>query len=125
MNCIEVGTVSSVDTESRTARVVLYDRANMVSAPLKVLSNSPLITVDITTGGIEWDTTERYASVNRDLGRGESYTKKPPDNITCQDSDRLHRTDITVQGWLPYIGQTVLCILLPNGSGDGFIVGGV
>lgn len=27
--------------------------------------------------------------------------------------------------WLPFIGQYVLCIFLPNGDGDGFILGGI
>lgn len=125
MNYIKVGTVSSVDVDSRTARVVFGDKGNMVSAPLKVLTSSPLITVDIKTSGEEWETAESYASADRELGRGEIYTKKPPDKIVCELEAKDHRTEMTVRGWLPYIGQTVLCILLPNGSGDGFVVGGV
>ncbi|MBE6012079.1 MAG: hypothetical protein E7234_05930 [Lachnospiraceae bacterium] len=27
--------------------------------------------------------------------------------------------------WIPEIGQMVLCIYLPNGNGDGFILGGI
>jgi len=27
--------------------------------------------------------------------------------------------------WLPEIGQNVLCIFLPNGKGDGVIIGGI
>jgi len=27
--------------------------------------------------------------------------------------------------WLPYVGQFVLCVYLPNGEGDGFVIGGI
>lgn len=27
--------------------------------------------------------------------------------------------------WMPDIGQWVLCIFVPNGEGDGFILGGI
>ncbi|MCL2636970.1 MAG: hypothetical protein FWD48_01235 [Oscillospiraceae bacterium] len=34
-------------------------------------------------------------------------------------------SSISVQPWLPKVGQTVLCIFLPNGEGDGVIIGGL
>jgi hypothetical protein len=34
-------------------------------------------------------------------------------------------SNLTVNAWLPKIGQTVLCIYLPNGGGDGVIIGGL
>lgn len=122
---IRVGTVSSVDVKSRTARVIFSDKADMVSGELKVLSNSPLITADITTGGEDWTVNESYSSVDRQLGRGESYHKSSSDSISAELSSQRHKANIEVYGWLPYVGQTVLCIMLPNGEGDGYVIGGV
>lgn len=125
MSLIRTGRVSSVDVISRTARVVFPENADMVSAPLVVLRNSPLITAAITTGGAAWDMTERYSSAPRDLGLDESYTKAQSDVIKGELTEQKHSVNIEVCGWLPYIGQTVLCILLQNGEGDGYIIGGV
>ncbi len=122
---IRVGKVSSVDPNARTARVIFSDKADMVSGELKVLSNSPLITADITTGGEAWTVNESYSSTDRELGRGESYRMASSDNISAELSAKRHKANIAVYGWLPYVGQTVLCIMLPNGEGDGYIIGGV
>ena len=122
---IRVGKVSSVNAESRTARVVFGDRGDMVSGVLKVLSNSPLITADITTGNNAWTVKESCASAPRGLARGESYTKAEPNVITGELPPQGHRAVIKTYGWLPYIGQTVLCIMTDNSEGAGYIIGGV
>ena len=125
MNNIRIGTVSSVSAESRTARVFFGDRRDMVSADLKVLSASPLITADITTGGNKWDISEKYASAPRGFSRGEEYTKSAPDVISGKLDSAKHSARIEVHGCLPYIGQAVLCIIVDSGEGAGFIVGGI
>lgn len=122
---IRTGKVSSVDADKRTARVIFGDRGDMVSAVLTVLRNSPLITADITTGDSEWTVKESYASAPRDLSRGEEYTKNPPDVIKGELVSAGHKAVLTVHGWLPYIGQTVLCIMTDSGEGAGYIIGGV
>jgi len=38
---------------------------------------------------------------------------------------KLHHQKTTVYPWLPYIGQFVLCIYLPCGEHDGFVIGGI
>ena len=38
---------------------------------------------------------------------------------------KLHHQRTTVYPWLPYVGQFVLCLYLPNGEHDGFILGGI
>ena len=38
---------------------------------------------------------------------------------------KLHRQTVTVYPWLPYIGQLVVCLYLPNGESDGFVIGGI
>ncbi len=122
---VRVGTVSSVDSDNRTARVIFADRADMVSANLKVLSNSPLITAAITTDGTAWSMTQTYASAPRKEVATATYTQKPPDTIHGEQSVKGHSADVTVRAWLPYIGQTVVCLMIDNGDGDGFVIGGI
>ena len=125
MESIRVGLVSSVDVKSRTARVIFNDRGGTVSANLKVLSASPLITADITTHSEGWSISEQYSSADRKLGRGEGYTKGAHDTISGVQAVQGSAAVIKVYGWLPYIGQTVLCAFITNGDGDGFVIGGV
>ena len=125
MECIRVGLVSSVDVSNRTARVIFNDRGGTVSASLKVLAASPLITADITTHNEAWSIAEQYSSADRRLGRGERYAKGTDDTISGVQTAQGSAAVITVRGWLPYIGQTVLCAFITNGDGDGFVIGGV
>jgi phage baseplate assembly protein gpV len=72
-NIIRVGTVNSVDSVNRTARVAFHDKPGvdgrpLISAPLAILNYSL---------------------------------------------------------WIPEIGQTVLCVYLPQGEGDGIMIGGL
>lgn len=151
-NLVRIGTVSSVDPVKRTARVIFKDRDNLVSGELKVLQNQPLITIEkwVTEEGAEnkWNCSARYASADRKLGLGESYTKAAPDVISNSKTikyektegipqpapscpltgvieNKSHRQTVTVYPWLPYIGQLVLCIYLPVFNGDGFVLGGI
>lgn len=66
---VRIGTVSSVDMSSRTARVVFPDKNDMVSGSLKIVKQEEI--------------------------------------------------------WLPAVGQAVLCLYLPNGESDGFVIGGI
>ena len=72
-NIVRVGSVSSVNTTTKTARVAFADKQDpqgkpLVSGPLKV---------------------------------------------------------VQAQAWLPIVGQFVLCLFLPNGESDGFVIGGI
>ena len=125
MSEIRTGTVSGVNAAERTARVIFSDRGDMVSGELKVLRSSPLITADITTSNKKWTMTETYASAPRALGRGEHYDNAEPDNISGTLSPDGHRVDINIYGWLPYIGQVVVCLMPENGEGCGYVIGGV
>lgn len=133
-NIVRIGTVSSVDVKSRTARVLFPDKNNLVSGPLKVIQNQPLITVEKTVDGKQWDFTAQYATADRKLGLGESYTTATPDVITNEAPEneikyageiRAHTQEMKVYPWLPFIGQAVLCLYLPNGESDGFVLGGI
>lgn len=176
---VRVGSVSSVDIDSRTVRVVFADKVDgegnpLISAPLKVLQNQPLITIEkwVEELGNEkkWDYSTEYNSHNRSLGLGESYAKKnyaemkdiiknekiikyekretinENEPIQCLNGDsqicacgapiqqcpihgiieyKKHRQTVTVYPWLPYIGQFVVCLFVPNGESDGFVLGGI
>ena len=134
---VRIGTVSWVDPEKRTARVIFHDKDELPSGELKVLQNQPLITVEKWVDGAKWNYNAQYASIDRKLGLGESYTKAAPDVITVEraidykcplhgvDETKTHKHVMKVYPWLPYIGQFVLCLYLPNGESDGFVLGAI
>lgn len=122
---VRVGTVSSVNVPQRTARVIFGDRSNMVSGELIVLRNSPLITAEIKTDNEEWNVTQTYNGTDSSRNAVVKATKASFNTINAALESRQHSADIGVYDWLPYIGQTVLCIMVQSGDGDGFIIGGV
>ena len=131
---VRVGQVSSVNHQTRTARV-FFPELGITSGELKVLSNQPLITVVKTENGGQWEYEAHYASAPRNLGMGETYTKGTPDTIKntrsisylCPlhgvDEVKTHEQIIKVYPWLPFIGQTVVCLYRANG--DGVVLGGI
>ena len=121
---IKIGTVSSVDIKNRTARVI-FNNIGMVSGNLKVLTNQPLIVISTETDGEPWDIAAKYASPDRGLGKEETYRKILPDEISGTAPENQHKFSVEVFPWLPYIGQMVLCIFIPDGDGDGFVIGGM
>ena len=137
-NLVRAGWVSSVNVEERTARVIFKDKVEtFVSGDLKVLQNQPLIVVEKWENDGKWNFMAQYASADRKLGLGESYTKAAPDIIENEraidykcplhgtDETKTHKEKVTVYPWLPYVGQFVLCIYLPTDDGDGFVIGGI
>lgn len=150
MNIVRIGTISSVDVEKRTARVEFADKQSadgkpLISGPLKVIENQPLIVYkkwdkDESIPGQEPNTLEEiiiteennadylpiYHSADRALSVGEKYAKYKaneyePDYIKNIPDKVL----IKIYPWLPFIGQLVLCVYMPNGESDGFIIGGI
>lgn len=102
-NIVRAGWVSSVNTADRTARVTFKDKGQtIVSGPLKVLKNAPFI----PAGGVTQQ-TEAESGGSGDMSF-ESHTHK-----------------IKISPWIPAPGDFVLCIYLPNGDGDGFVIGGI
>jgi hypothetical protein len=83
-NLVRIGTVSSVDAKKRIVRVEFADKQDvdgkpLISGPLKVLQNQPLITIEkwVEEVGeeVKWDYETEYNSHDRKLGLGESYVK--------------------------------------------------
>lgn len=180
-NVVRTGSVSSVDIDSRTVRVLFADKLDgegnpLISGPLKVLQNQPLITIEKWVeelgSEVKWDYSTEYNSHDRGLGLNESYVQKKytemkdviknekiikyekretinenkpieclnghpqlcpaPCNAPIQQcpiqgviENKKHRQIVTVYPWLPYIGQFVVCLFLPNGENDGFVLGGI
>lgn len=141
-NIVRLGRVSSVDTAKRTARIAFNDRLDsegkpLISAPLKIIQNQPLITVEkwVEELGSEekWDYSTEYNSHDRGLALGESYVQKSYEEMKdviknekiIEIENKKNRQTVTVYPWLPYIGQYVVCLFLPNGESDGFVLGGI
>lgn len=98
-NLVRVGTVSSVNSAKRTARVVFNDLGGMVSGNLYVLQHSG-------TGVAVSDTELTY-----DVG-GSPKTES-------------HNHTAALQHWMPSVGQMVVCLYTPVFNGDGYILGGL
>lgn len=106
-NLVRVGTVSSVDIANRTARVAFADKQDtegkpLVSGSLKVIQNPPFIPAH--------DTPQQTQP--KGGGSGAAAYEE-------------HTHELIIRPWLPSVGQFVLCIFLPNGESDGFVIGGV
>ena len=145
INIVRVGTVSSVDVDNRTARVAFADKQDtdgkpLISAPLKVLQNQPLITIEKwdceSAAEYKWEYETQYNSIDRVLELGESYVENKYNEradiiinrkrIGNEDGGVISgRQTVTVYPWLPYVGQLVVCLYLPNGESDGFVIGGI
>lgn len=146
-DCIAFGIVSSVNAEKMTARVEIADQ-EIVSADLKILQNTPLITVINTDGGVPWKHQFTYVqhdkremkleddyrkafpailqkeNYKKEYTGRETFKKEYPDYLETWN-DKGQKQEIRVFPWIPYIGQYVLCLFIPGGDGDGFILGGV
>lgn len=144
-DCFAYGIVSRVDAEKMTAKVEISDQ-DIVSAELKILQNTPMITVINTEAGVPWHHVYEYVQHDQRETKledeyrkafpaitqketykkeysGESFEKKYPDYLKTWKEDRMQ--EIRVFPWIPYVGQYVLCLFLPDGDGDGFILGGI
>ncbi len=121
-----IGTVTVVDVKRRMARVKFPD-VDIVSDWLPVLNHSSFITLSLTSDGKKWDVSEKHASADRGLNNGAEYTNSHPDEIGGVSPDNSHTHEITVRvyGWLPFIGQTVMCEYNDDFNGDGIIMGGL
>lgn len=99
-NLVRIGTVSSVDSEKRTARVMFKDK-DMVSGWLSVLQHS--------RAGVYVKSDGKHS---HDLSGGST---------TEENGEHDHVANVTY--WMPKVNDTVLVLYLPVFNGDGFILG--
>ena len=107
-NMVRLGTVMSVDKDKMTARVKFKDKGGIMSSPLHILKR-PVYVIPAMESGKEGQTAE--TELRYDV---ENVTKK---------EKHFHEAYITP--WVPSVGDMVLCIMMADGDGDGFIVGEV
>ena len=127
------GTVSSVDKDKMTARAQIESADGIISGNLSVLQNTPLVVVTNKNDNVKWSYEAQYVTHDRELGLGETYKKEYPDIIktkiggcpTGTHNQCSQEQEIKIYPWLPYVGQKVVCLFLPGGDGDGFILGGI
>ena len=127
-----IGTVTVVDVKKRMARVNFPD-VNIVSDWLPILNQSSFVTLALKSDGKDWTISEKYASADRNMGIGEEYTKNHPDEldgvspeIQCSGGcTHTHEITVKIYGWLPFIGQSVVCEYNDDFNGDGIIMGGL
>lgn len=117
---IRSGTVSTLDPERGTARVI-YDSTGMVSGELVVLRRVPVVTIRET----ELTYRVQGAAVT---GRTEESSLHSHGVDLIHEHGGItepHAHETKVASWLPAVGEAVLCLCLPNDSGDGYILGGI
>ena len=127
-----IGTVTVVDVKKRMARVRFPD-VDIVSDWLPVLNHSSLVTLALKSDGKAWTISEIHASADRELNSGAEYNKSHPDEISGKSPDiecaggcvHTHEITVKIYGWLPFIGQTVVCEYNDEFNGDGIIMGGL
>lgn len=74
---------------------------------------------------------DRTARVNfadkNNLVSGALKILKTPPLVTVKNTSlpEEHGHEVTISPWLPSVGDLVLCIYLPNGESDGFVIGGI
>lgn len=127
-----IGTVTVVDVKKRMARVRFPD-VDIVSDWLPVLDHSSFITLALKTDGKAWTINEKHASADRELNSGAEYIKSHPDEISGKSPDiectggcvHTHEITVKIYGWLPFVGQTVMCEYNDDFNGDGIIMGGL
>ena len=95
-NMIRKGTVHSVNAGSMKARVKFGDKGGIISGELHILTR------------------------NRAVVPGE---KDKEGDKTKEEAGHFHKAYITE--WVPQVGDLVLCLMIPDGDGEGYIVGKV
>lgn len=93
---IRIGVVHSFDASNRTARVKFESLGGIVSAPINVVSRP------------------------RSVVPGQ---KDQTGDKTAIAEGHTHAAYVT--DWTPRVNSMVLCIFMPDGGGDGYVIGEV
>ncbi len=95
-NLVRKGTVHSVDTDRLKARVKFGDKGGIISAELHILTASGIVVP--------------YAGERKGDRVGETQG---------------HDHKAYLAPWVPQHGDLVLCLMVPDGDGEGYILGGI
>ena len=98
-NIVRLGTVQSVNASKMTARVKFKDKGGITSGDLRIIKR-PVYVVPAKT-------TLKY-----------DYNGQMLKEVS-------HNHEAFVTEWTPGVNDMVLCIMVPDGDGDGFIIGEV
>ncbi len=107
-NMVRLGTVMSVDKDKMTARVKFTDKGGIQSGQLHILKH-PAYVVPAMESGNEGQTAE--TELEYDVRDVVKKTK--------------HYHEAYMTPWVPSVNDMVLCIMIADGDGDGFVVGEV
>lgn len=95
-NIVRKGIVQSVDAGSMKARVKFGDKGGIISGDLFILIRPRYI---VPTKG-----------------------EKEGNKVKIEQG---HEHEAYLTEWVPEIGSMVLCLMIPDGDGEGYILGGV
>lgn len=108
---LRIGRVSNVDENNRAVRV-RFESDNMTSGWLKVLQAPPDVSVTLTDSASNSDNSDDNTEDNGDYSEENGGSEKTG-------------AAVEVKGWLPKIGDIVLCVYSEEWNSDGFVLGGL
>lgn len=107
-NMVRKGIVQTVDKETMKARVKFGDKGGIISGDLHILIGPRFIVPGDGAGSGNVTAKEELI-----FDRGCSVIKE-------SHSHEAYLTD-----WVPEVGDMVLCLMMPDGDGEGYIIGGI
>lgn len=107
-NIVRLGTVMSVDKDKMTARVKFKDKGGITSSPLHILKRKVYVIPEIES-----------------RNRGKTAEKELEYDVMNIAEKIKHYHEAYITPWVPSVNDMVLCIMIADGEGDGFIVGEV
>lgn len=107
-NMLRLGKVMSVDKDKMTARVKFADKGGIQSSPLHILKHTRYI---IPTMESENEGQTAQTELEYDVDNVKKKIK--------------HKHEAYLTEWVPDVNSTVVCLMTPDGDGDGFIIGEV
>lgn len=118
-NIVRKGTVQSVDKKKMKARVKFGDKGGIISGELHILIQKRHIIHDTVEAWLE-DEADRIKKDVTDVSINASYHD---DEVIRDPSPSVHKAWLAY--WLPEVGDMVLCLMIPDGDGEGYILGGI
>jgi len=107
-NLIRIGTVQSVNAAKMTARVKFKDKGGVTSGALHIIKR-PVYIIPAMESGAEGKTAATKLEYDQ--------------NDVLKEVSHSHEAFVTA--WVPSTNDMVLCLMIADGDGDGFILGEV